>query len=335
MTTTQPVRDADASLYVAKSNGRDLVVQSKRREATLDGGPDHISERRSADLRVAEERVRESDRATAEALSLLDAYQATASVGLGFADTDFRIIRINPMLAAVNGGSVDEEIGRTIEEVVPALWPQIGRTIEEVVPALWPQLESKYRSVVDTATPVVNLEVSGETADDPGVTHWWLADLYPVTIEKQVIGIGIVVLDVADRIRLEQSRVELTRSVLAALAGAVEMRDPYTAGHEDRVARSAALVASELGSSCEDIESISFAGHIHDIGKLSVAAEILSRPGRLSTAEMDLVRTHSQAGFDMLERVDFPRDAREIVLQHHERIDGSGYPSGRREKTCA
>jgi putative nucleotidyltransferase with HDIG domain len=286
----------------------------------LDGGPDHISERRSADLRVAEERVRESDRATAEALSLLDTYQATASVGLGFADTDFRIIRFNPMLAAVNGGSVDE---------------QIGRTIEEVVPALWPQLESKYRSVVDTATPVVNLEVSGETADDPGVTHWWLADLYPVTIEKQVIGIGIVVLDVADRIRLEQSRIELTRSVVAALAGAVEMRDPYTAGHEDRVARSAALVASELGLSCEDIESISLAGHIHDIGKLSVPAEILSRPGRLGTAEMNLVRTHSQAGFDMLERVDFPRDAREIVLQHHERIDGSGYPSGRREKTCA
>jgi HD-GYP domain-containing protein (c-di-GMP phosphodiesterase class II) len=116
--------------------------------------------------------------------------------------------------------------------------------------------------------------------------------------------------------------------VVAALAGAVEMRDPYTAGHEDRVARSAALVASELGLSCDDIESISLAGHIHDIGKLSVPAEILSRPGRLSTAEMDLVRTHSHAGFDMLERVDFLRDAREIVLQHHERIDGSGYPSG-------
>jgi diguanylate cyclase (GGDEF)-like protein/PAS domain S-box-containing protein len=314
LTATQLVRNADASLYRAKSNGRDRVVQSKRRDLTLGSGQSrHQTERRRADLRVAEERIRESDRATAEALSVLDAFQATTAVGLGFVDTDFRIVRINPMLASVGGGSVDE---------------QIGRTIEEVVPALWPQLEPKYRSVVDSAMPVVNLEVSGTSADDADGTLWWLTNLYPVMVDEQVIGIGIVALDITDRKRLEQSRIDLTRSLVAALASAVEMRDPYTAGHEGRVSRSAVLVAKELGLSCDDIESIGLAGDIHDIWKLSVPAEILSRLGRSGPADRELIRTHWRAGAEMLERVEFPRVAREIVLQYNERIDGSGFPSG-------
>ncbi len=318
-TAAQLVRSADASLYGAKSSGRDRVARSTR-DGAPNQAPRQRAGRRDADLRVAEERVRESDRARAEALSILDAYQATTSVGLGFVDTEFRIIRANPMLASVRGGSVDD---------------QIGLTVEEVVPDLWPQLEPKYRSVIDTGTSVVNLEVSGATADDPGVRHWWLTNLYPVKIEDQIIGIGTVVLDITDRKNLEASRVQLTRSVVAALAEAVEMRDPYTAGHESRVSINATLVATQLGLDVDEVESIGLAGHIHDIGKLAVPAEILSHPGRLSEVEMELVRTHPQAGSDMLERVGFPREAREIVLQHHVRIDGSGYPSGLRgDEVC-
>jgi diguanylate cyclase (GGDEF)-like protein/putative nucleotidyltransferase with HDIG domain/PAS domain S-box-containing protein len=320
LTATQLVRAADANLYLAKANGRDQVSQADSRRSPVRRGPSERSISRPADIRNAQERVREADRATLEALSVLDAYQSTTSVGLGFVDTDFRIVRINSMLAAVNGSSVED---------------QIGRLIEEVVPELWPQLEREYRSVLDSANPVVNLEVSGFAPDEPDVTRWWLTNLYPVTVAERVIGIGIVVLDITDRKRFEQSQVELTRSMVGALAGAAEMRDPYTAGHEDRVATNAALVATALGLNAAQIESITLAGRIHDIGKLAIPAEILARPGHLGTAEMDLIRTHAQVGSDMLKRVHFPDDARDIVLQHHERIDGSGYPEGLRgDEVC-
>ncbi len=311
LTPSQLVRAADASLYTAKTNGRNQVAAVP--PPTSSKEPTHRTVVRSADLRVVEERVRESDRATAEALSVLDAYQASSSVGLGFVDHEFHILRINSMLAGVNGGSVDE---------------QIGRTIEEVVPDLWPQLSPHYHSVIDSAEPVVNLEVSGTTAQDPGVTHWWLTNLIPVTTSDQVIGVGIVVIDISDRKHLEESRIQLTRSVVAALASAAEIRDPYTSGHEDRVATYAVAVARELGLDEEEIEAIRLAANIHDIGKLAIPAEILARPGDLSAEEVALLRTHAQAGSDMLKRVDFPHDPREIVHQHHERLDGSGYPRG-------
>lgn len=87
-------------------------------------------------------------------------------------------------------------------------------------------------------------------------------------------------------------------------------------------------MATELGLDVAEIESIPLSGRIHDIGKLAVPAEILARPGHLGTAEIDRIRTHAQVGSDMLQRVHFPDGARNIVLQHHEPIDGSAYPSG-------
>ena len=92
------------------------------------------------------------------------------------------------MLAAIHGGSVSD---------------QLGRTVEEVVPTLWPQLEPNYQFVLDTNSPVANREVSGETSSDPGVTRTWLTNLYPVTIENEVIGVGIVVLDITDWKRID------------------------------------------------------------------------------------------------------------------------------------
>jgi diguanylate cyclase (GGDEF)-like protein len=176
------VHDADRSLYEVKLNGRG-------RSAPLVSSSSSKSETRSvpvesdADLKLVEEQVRAADRAAAEALSILDAYQSTSIVGLGFVDRDFRIVRINPMLAAIHGGSVSD---------------QLGRTVEEVVPVIWPQLEPLYRFVVDTNSPVANREVVGETSSDPGVMRTWLTNLYPVNIENEVIGVGIVVIDITD-----------------------------------------------------------------------------------------------------------------------------------------
>ena len=117
-------------------------------------------------------------------------------------------------------------------------------------------------------------------------------------------------------------------STVKALASTAEMRDPYTAGHQQRVTQLACAIAKEMGLPREKIECIRVASIVHDIGKIHVAGEILNKPIKLAEIEMELVRLHCQAGYEILKSIEFPWPIAEIVLQHHERIDGSGYPRG-------
>ena len=107
-----------------------------------------------------------------------------------------------------------------------------------------------------------------------------------------------------------------------------EMRDPYTAGHEKRVAKIAMAIGAELGFDAQRIEGLRVAGYLHDVGKVTIPAEILSKPGKLSAVEYELIKGHAQASYDILKDVDFPWPVAQVALQHHERIDGSGYPQG-------
>jgi len=113
-----------------------------------------------------------------------------------------------------------------------------------------------------------------------------------------------------------------------AIAAAVELRDPYTAGHQLRVAHLANAIATEMGLADEQIHSIRLAALVHDIGKIHVPSEILSKPSRISDIEFGMVKMHPFAGFNILRKVRFPWPLADIVLQHHERMNGSGYPSG-------
>lgn len=115
---------------------------------------------------------------------------------------------------------------------------------------------------------------------------------------------------------------------ISALASTLEMRDPYTAGHQQRVARLAVALARELKLAEERIEAINLASVVHDVGKIQVPSEILSKPGRLSLLEYSLIKLHPQNGYDILKTIDFPWPIAQMVLEHHERIDGSGYPQG-------
>lgn len=107
-----------------------------------------------------------------------------------------------------------------------------------------------------------------------------------------------------------------------------EIRDPYTAGHQLQVAKLAAAIASELGLPENTVTALKMAGTLHDIGKINIPSEILSKPGRLNQVEFDLIKTHPYIGREILESIDFPWPICEIVSQHHERLDGSGYPQG-------
>ncbi|TFB08402.1 PAS domain S-box protein [Candidatus Atribacteria bacterium MT.SAG.1] len=129
--------------------------------------------------------------------------------------------------------------------------------------------------------------------------------------------------------RLRQSYQELEKMVdntVNALVKIIELRDPYTSGHQKRVSRLALAIARELGLSEREVKLIKIAALVHDIGKTSIPAEILSKPDKLAEIEFSLIRTHSQTGYDILKNINFPWAVEEIVLQHHERIDGSGYP---------
>ncbi len=117
-----------------------------------------------------------------------------------------------------------------------------------------------------------------------------------------------------------------------AMALTVEMRDSYTAGHQQRVANLAIAIAKEMDLLKDQIDGIRMAGLIHDIGKISIPAEILSKPGIINEIEFSLIKMHSKVGYDILKNIEFPWPIAEIVLQHHERMDGSGYPLGLKDK---
>ena len=110
------------------------------------------------------------------------------------------------------------------------------------------------------------------------------------------------------------------------MSTALEFRDPYTAGHQKRVAELAAAMSRSMGLPDDCTDGIYLAGMVHDIGKIYVPAEILTRPGRLSDVEFKMIQVHSETGYQILKDVDYPWPIAEAVYQHHERIDGSGYP---------
>ncbi len=114
-----------------------------------------------------------------------------------------------------------------------------------------------------------------------------------------------------------------------------EMRDPYTAGHERRVSKIAAAIGAELGWDEQQQEGLRVAGYLHDIGKITIPAEILAKPGELSALEYQLIQGHARASHDVLKNVQFPWPVAEAVLQHHERMDGTGYPQGLRGESIS
>jgi putative nucleotidyltransferase with HDIG domain len=115
---------------------------------------------------------------------------------------------------------------------------------------------------------------------------------------------------------------------IGAIGATMESRDPYTAGHQRRVAELAAAMALEMGLPAQVVEGVHFGALIHDLGKIQVPAEILSKPSRLSKLEFELIKSHAQTGYDIVKEIEFPWPIAEMVYQHHERLDGSGYPQG-------
>jgi len=141
--------------------------------------------------------------------------------------------------------------------------------------------------------------------------------------------------EITERKRIEEELKQTTEKLLSSLEGAiqaiamiVEIRDPYTAGHQRRVTQLACAIARKIGFSQDQISALHCAGLIHDVGKVHVPAEILANPNGLSEAEFSIIKTHPLVGYEILKAIEFPWPIAQIVYQHHERMDGSGYPLG-------
>ena len=233
-------------------------------------------------------------------------------------DLEGRYLLVNRAISELFGLSPRELEGRTFSELLP----------EEVSEIFM----RRTRHVWDSQKPLA----TEDTVDIGGVKRHFLTMLFPL-YEKDghINSIGSIAHDITDRKEADDSLRDalgrlrrVTGSVIQVIVMAVESRDPYTAGHQRRVGDLARAIATEMGLTDHDVEGIRIAGVIHDLGKISVPSEILSKPRILNDTEFAIVKEHPQKGYDILKDVDFDWPVAEMVLQHHERLDGSGYPRG-------
>jgi len=223
----------------------------------------------------------------------------------------------------VSGGS------RTALELSP---PDLLSDPERFLSRLLPEERAAFEAAVATAGGRLNRVFRSLDAD--GKTRYLLCNAMPGWQEDGSIVWDGALQDITEQHEMEEERksylLRLERNMevtIEAIASTIEKRDPYTAGHQRRVADLTRQLGEEMGLPPDEIHGIALAASIHDIGKIHIPAEILSFPGELGPIEYELVKTHARIGYDILKITDFPWPVAEMVLQHHERMDGSGYPN--------
>lgn len=244
------------------------------------------------------------------------AFEASPSPMWVYDLATFRFLAVNDAAVAHYGYSRDEFHAMTIKDIRPA--EDVPRLIEKVAAhvaglddaGLW-RHRTKDGRIIDVRITSHSVIYEGRAAEvilAQDVTEQLRADeqvkAYVARIERTILG---------------------TANAIAEL---IDLRDPYTGGHELRVGKIAASIAAEMGLDANTRRGLQIAGSLHDIGKIAIPAEILSKPGPLSLPEFDLVKSHAQAGYEVLKNIDFPWPVAEVARQHHERLDGSGYPRG-------
>ncbi|MBE0614366.1 MAG: PAS domain S-box protein [Burkholderiales bacterium] len=265
-----------------------------------------ITERKRVELELTE--------STAQFRALVE--QSIAGISIV---QDGKLVYVNPRYAQILGyGSAEELIDRDMTEVV--VEADRARVLENQraqIEGKMPSLSYSYAAPKKDGS-AVEIGVHGSAA----------------TYRGRLAIIGLMQ-DISEKKRAEELISQYITQLEKTLLGTVqvattlsEMRDPYTAGHERRVAEIAVALGAELGFDKKRLEGLRVAGHLHDISKITIPAEILSKPGKLNALEFMMIQGHPQAGYDVLKNVEFPWPVAEVVLQHHERIDGSGYPQG-------
>lgn len=230
------------------------------------------------------------------------------------ADTTFMMV--NQAFTRVTGYTAGEVIGKTSEEC-----------------KIWNNLEDRARLLNELRGKGEIIGFEAEFRSKSGQVLHGLVSASLIDIHGTTCSLAIV-RDITRHMQAEDQLINSLKQVRQAigttiqvLVAAVEEKDRYTAGHQRRTSDLARSIASEMGLPRDRIEGLRMAGIIHDIGKLSVPSEILNKPGILSSIELALIKEHAQSGYDLLKKVKSPWPLADIVYQHHERLDGSGYPN--------
>ncbi len=281
-----------------------ITDESGRVAGTLSSGED-ITERKKTEgeLRESEERYRELVENLNDVLYLFD------EKGL--------IRYVSSPVISLLGYTPSELLGRNFHEFVhPEDQPYARNQFQKILSGHF--VPGEFRV----------MKKSGEIA-------WVRSSSRAIVKGDRVLGLRGLLTDISDRKKAEaesqRTLMNLRKAmggIIQAMATTVETRDPYTAGHQRRVANLGRAIAHEMGLGEEQIDGIRMAGTVHDLGKISIPAEILSKPTKLSDIEFSLIKTHPQVSYDILKDIDFPWPVAQTVLQHHERINGAGYPLG-------
>ena len=285
------------------------IVGNRRGPRAIIGLFEDITQRKQAEalLRESEERFR----------SVFEDGQ----LGMAIVDTDTRIVQANRRMAELFGCAPRELAGVIVKDLShPDDVADVGARIERLAAGNIDYFDAEDRYIRKDGSTLIGRVVGTliGSADEARSRHI-IVMLEDVTARRQT------------QEELSNTMAKLRQSMrqaILAMAHIVEVRDPYTAGHQERVACLARAISQTLGLPEDEVSGIYYASLVHDIGKISIPGEILSKPGRLSSAEFALIRVHPQAGYDIVRSIDFPWPVNDIVMQHHERLDGSGYPQG-------
>lgn len=243
----------------------------------------------------------------------------TVPDGMAVIDRNFRVLRINPAYLKLLGKKASEVIGQKCYTVLRG--------------SLCHTSQCPLSAILSGQEAVIKKEV--EKSLDGGRVPFWLTATPFRSPRGELIGMIQDLRNIeklkSSELRLKESLSRYKKSVdgtVEAMAAVVEFRDPYTAGHQHRVAQIAARIARKMGLSEKQTHGVWVAGTVHDIGKIAVPSEFLTKPGRLLEEEFRIIQRHPQVGYSVLEKIPFPWPVADTVLQHHERLDGSGYPFG-------